>query len=65
MVVYRDYEFFVQVFWEEICVYNVVDCHVIPVVCAQILEVKMQQSTKWMWMVEDVPCHMYCLVSTV
>lgn len=49
--------------------YNVVDCHVIPVACAQILEVKMQQSTKWMWMVgqdmSHVTCHMYCLVSTV
>lgn len=36
---------FGQVFWGGMCVYNVVLCHVTPRSYAQILQVKMQQST--------------------
>jgi hypothetical protein len=43
-------------------VYKVVGCHVIPVACGQILEVKMQQSTKWMWMVGQDMSHVTCVV---
>lgn len=43
-------------------VYNVVGCHVIPVDCGQISEVKMQQSTKWMWMVGQDMSHVTSIV---
>ena len=42
--------------------YKVVGCHVIPVACGQILEVKMQQSTKWMWMVGQDMSHVTFIV---
>jgi hypothetical protein len=35
-------------------VYNMVGCSVIPVVMCPYFGGEMQQSTKWMWMVEDV-----------
>jgi hypothetical protein len=53
--------FLSKFFWRGYA-YNVVDCHVIPVACAQILEVKMQQSTKWMWMLGQDMSHVTCVV---
>jgi hypothetical protein len=44
-VVYRGYKFLSKFFGRGY-VYNVVGCHVIPVACGKILEVKMQQPTK-------------------